>query len=560
MGDSIVSQLQDVADSIDRLSDEIRHEQHEEDRLDGLQKCIVVLSQSIDDLTSAIRYATNNLLDGRYHPELALSMAAAAVAESPQGERIASEEETAVGDDELEVDRSTEVEPEPSSEIPESVQQVVRGLVESLQNWGDQHANVAAYGAVTEMQWWENVGQQILYCNRRIQELRELAIENGADIQPLIDASGEIPETMLIDDVPDLASEPAFPPTTGNRQQQLFDAADVTDLQSAPIGTEFSMGLPSFDPQRPAAIESSSSTTRNRLAQLLSDKSLTANEKTSLVYEQTQSALEELDESLRAGKSQAVTEYLAVLSRFHNYSMRNIMLIAMQAPDATHVAGFNTWKKLGRTVKKGEKGIRIMAPISYRRRDASDDEGESQEGVEEESPKPVLAGFKVVSVFDIAQTDGKELPQPAEINGDPGECLEQLKALVSSERIDLSYEDIPSGALGLSKDGAIVIQQGLAKPEEFSVLAHELLHKGERRKNCSKTVKETEAEAVAFVVCEAIGLDQSTRSSDYIQLYQGNAETLAESLSAIQQTSQRIIEAIHCARPGFESTGTTLDR
>ena len=548
MGASLVSQLQDVADSIDRLSDEIRHEQHDEARLDGLQQCVVVLTQSIDDLTSAIRYATNNLLDDRYHPELALSVSAAAEAGPSLGEQITSEESTVVVVGEIE--RSSAIQSESTDAIPESVQQRVQGLVELLQRWGEQHAGVTAYGTVNEMQFWENVGQQILACNRRIHELRELAARNYADIQPLIDAVGGIPESMLIDDIPDLANEPASPSPTDSRQQQLFDAADFASPLVAPIETNSANGSPEIEPQRASTVDLSS-TTRNRLAELLADKSLTANEKKSLVYEQTQTALKELDEALRAGKSQALATYLAVLSRFHKYSMRNIMLIAAQAPDATLVAGFNAWKKLGRTVMKGEKGIRIMAPISYRRRKSDAEQPEAKD--DDESPRPVLAGFKVVSVFDISQTEGKTLPEPAQIKGDPGKSLEQLKALVASEGIQLSYEDIPGGTLGISKHGAIAIQHGLPKPEEFSVLvhelAHELLHKGERRNHCSKTVRETEAEAVAFVVCAAIGLDQSTRSSDYIQLYQGDTETLAASLADIQKTSQRIIESIQASPP-----------
>jgi hypothetical protein len=549
MGASFVSQLQDVADSIDRLADEIRHETHDEDRLDRLQEYVVVLSQSIDDLCSAIRYATNNLLDDRYHPGLAGAIAEVAGANPARDERNASEKGTAAVVPSPTVDDLSGAQPTAAPEIPEAVQERVRGLVESLQQWGEQHVNVAAYGSVTEMQWWENVGNQVLGCNRRLQELRELAAANSADIQPLIDAAGGIPASMVIEEVPDLASEPAFPARNGSsHQQELFDAADFGSLPSfAAESTPDETAQPGTTKVE-SSIQSAKSTTKNRLVELLADKSLTAADKKSLVYEETESALRELEEALRAGKSQALMEYLAALSRFHNYSVRNIMLIAMQAPDATYVAGFNAWKKLGRTVKKGEKGIRILAPMAYRKKDAADDQ-EASEG--DESTKPVVAGFKVVSVFDVTQTEGKELPELAEINGDPGRFLNCLKQLVASKQIKLTCEQLDGSTLGLSKDGAISIQQDLPAPEEFSVLvhelAHELLHKGERRKELKKKVKETEAEAVAFVVCTAIGLEQSTRSSDYIQLYQGDNDTLAASLTSIQQVSALILEHITAA-------------
>ena len=549
MGVSFVSQLQDVADSIDRLADEIRHETHDEDRLDRLQEYVVVLSQSIDDLSNAIRYATNNLLDDRYRPELANAIAAAAGSGPTRDARNASEEEMGGVVAGLTVDESLDTQPESAAEIPEAVQQMVRGFVELLQQWGEEHAKVAVYGAVTEMQFWQNVGNQILGCNRRLQELRELAAENCADIQPLIDAAGGIPESMVIDEVPDLANEPAFPARNGSsHQQELFDAADFGSLPSIPAeSTPDEISQPGTK-KIESAIQSAKSTTKNRLVELLSDKSLTAADKQSLVYKETESALQELEEALRAGKSQALTEYLAVLSRFHNYSMRNIMLIAMQAPDATHVAGFNAWKKLGRTVKKGEKGIRILAPMAYRKKNATDQKEASDD---DESTKQVLAGFKVVSVFDVTQTEGKELPELAEIGGDPGHFLSRLKKLIASKDIELTYEQLDGSTLGLSKDGAISIQQDLPAPEAFSVLvhelAHELLHKGERRKELNKKVKETEAESVAFVVCTAIGLEPSTRSSDYIQLYQGDAETLAAALDNIQKTANQIAEGLTTA-------------
>jgi hypothetical protein len=150
-----------------------------------------------------------------------------------------------------------------------------------------------------------------------------------------------------------------------------------------------------------------------------------------------------------------------------------------------------------------------------------------------------------VYVFDVSQTEGKELPEFAAIVGEPGEQLERLERLIAQTGIELTFEDIPGGALGCSSVGKIRIRPALTPAETFTVLVHELaherLHDKARRKEAPKTVLETEAEAVAFVVDRALGLESSTRSSDYIQLYAGNKEVLLESLDRIQSTATWIL-------------------
>ena len=159
-----------------------------------------------------------------------------------------------------------------------------------------------------------------------------------------------------------------------------------------------------------------------------------------------------------------------------------------------------------------------------------------------------IRGFKVAHVFDISQTDGDTLPDFAEVTGDPGLYAERLKDFLATEGIDLQYDDIPDGADGMYANNTIVIRPGLSAAEHFSVLAHEtahaLLHKGERRAQTTKTIRETEAEAVSFVVSRAVGLDTSTHSADYIQLYHGDRTILIESLTHIQQTASTILAAI----------------
>ncbi|MGC1784474.1 MAG: ArdC family protein [Acidobacteriaceae bacterium] len=251
-----------------------------------------------------------------------------------------------------------------------------------------------------------------------------------------------------------------------------------------------------------------------------------------------------LIEQLEAGHSEALTHYLTAMSRFHNYSFGNVLEIARQMPTATRVAGFWAWKNLGRSVKAGQKGIRILAPIVGVRRKK---DAEAEKDITKQNER-VLVGFRNAYVFDVSQTDGVDLPTMHEVSGDPGENLDRLAAFVRSRGIQLVYNPNIAPALGMSYGGRIAILPGQTKAEEFSTLihetAHELLHKAERRTATTKTVRETEAEAVAFVVGKAVGLVTGSASADYIQLYHGNASLLAESLEVIQQTASVILAAL----------------
>jgi len=187
-------------------------------------------------------------------------------------------------------------------------------------------------------------------------------------------------------------------------------------------------------------------------------------------------------------------------------------------------------------MKKGEKGIAIMAPIVRRRR------------TEEDEKKDGVFGFKTAYVFDVSQTDGKPLAEPSRVQGEPGEWSAKLKAFVTRQGIQLVPLASMSPAESVSFGGTIAVRRGLSAAEEFSVwvheLAHEILHKSEQDEQTSKTVSETEAEAVAFVVCQAIGLETNSASSDYLGLYGGDKEVLAKSLGRIQRTAARIIDGL----------------
>ena len=258
-----------------------------------------------------------------------------------------------------------------------------------------------------------------------------------------------------------------------------------------------------------------------------------------------QANVELLIEQLEAGHSEALTAYLTAMGRFHNYSLGNILEIARQKPDATRVAGLYAWNQLGRKVKKGEKGIRILAPMIGTRR--KKDTGKTEDPTV--THQPVLVGFRSAYVFDVSQTDGAELPKLSErIEGEVGEYRERLIDFTTAQGIQLEWKDSIAPAMGVSYGGRIALLPGQAAAEEFGTLvhelAHEMLHKAERRTATTKTVRETEAEAVAFVVSQTIGLNAGRASADYIHLYHGNAALLAESLEVIQKTSALILSAI----------------
>jgi len=254
--------------------------------------------------------------------------------------------------------------------------------------------------------------------------------------------------------------------------------------------------------------------------------------------------VQSLIEQLEAGHSDALTAYLNAMSRFHSYSFGNVLEIARQRPTATRVAGMYAWNQLGRRVKKGEKGIRILAPIIGIKRKP---DAEAEKDITKQNTR-VLVGFRNAYVFDVEQTEGVELPAMREVYGDVGENHDRLVSFIERQGIELVFSEKIAPALGMSYGGRIAILPGQSKTETFATLlhelAHEMLHKAERRTTTTKVVRETEAEAIAFVVGKAVGLEAGTASADYIALYHGNASLLIESLEVIQQTSAVILAAL----------------
>jgi antirestriction protein ArdC len=258
------------------------------------------------------------------------------------------------------------------------------------------------------------------------------------------------------------------------------------------------------------------------------------------IKEITERATEQLVAALNAGQSEALTGYLRAIGRFHRYSLHNALLIASQKPNASYVAGFRTWNELGRFVKKGEKGILILAPI-VRRKPENEEENRAEVSAS-------IAGFRAAYVFDVSQTDGKELPELGTVHGDPLQYVERLRSFAVANGISVEFSEEIAPARGTSSGGRIQLLPGQSPAEEFSTLAHELahelLHRGDRRAHTSRTIRETEAEAAAFVVCHAIGLETGSAAHDYIQLWKGDAQLLTESLGLVRLAASQMLTAL----------------
>ncbi len=258
--------------------------------------------------------------------------------------------------------------------------------------------------------------------------------------------------------------------------------------------------------------------------------------------------LKELAASLEQGQTEVLEKYLSALARFHHYSFGNMMMIVSQFPDASKVAGFHTWRKLGRWVKQGESGIAILAPMIGRKKDEAESDHRFECTLSDEKP---VFGFKAVHVFDISQTEGAELPKLSEISGSAEDNLLYLESVYRTLNIKLETRPMPEGIRGASLGGHVIVKEGLDKSMRFRILAHELAHElfGHKDmirndRNEKHNLIETEAEAVAFVVCKAYGVDTKALSSEYIRLHRGDTKLLMASLDRIQQTATKIIGLI----------------
>ena len=284
--------------------------------------------------------------------------------------------------------------------------------------------------------------------------------------------------------------------------------------------------------------------------------------------------VQEITEKLEQGikelfESEKYKTYLNTMSKFHNYSFNNTMLIAMQKPDATLVAGFKAWQKnFDRHVKKGEKGIRILAPAPYKIKEEQEKldpvTGEimlDKNGIPiTEEVEIKIPAFRVVPVFDVSQTDGKELPDIGinELSGSVEDYEDFMQALTEVSPVPITYEDIDGHAKGYfhTTDHRIAIQEGMSQSQTVKTAIHEVahakLHDRERNQDIvavldkDRNTKEVEAESVAYTVCQHFGIDTSDYSFGYIAGWSSDRDIkeLKSSLDTIRKTASELITGI----------------
>ncbi len=253
--------------------------------------------------------------------------------------------------------------------------------------------------------------------------------------------------------------------------------------------------------------------------------------------------------------------FLSTMARFHDYSIGNLILIAIQKPDATHVAGFNTWKELGRWVKKGEKGIAILAPVLPPRPTCPECGARVPKGarfcpecgasVEELEAEVTPARFKVVYVFDLGQTEGKELPE-FEVPVLTGEANEELfgrvMALAKAQGLTVSFEPRPHLAPSVKGEyfgKSIWVKPDEPRAQQLKTLLHEVAHYySEGVFQIPRRDAETIAESAAFAVGAHFGFDTGVRSFPYVALWAQDKKVLEQNLGSVRRVATTIIGAL----------------
>ncbi len=269
-------------------------------------------------------------------------------------------------------------------------------------------------------------------------------------------------------------------------------------------------------------------------------------------------------------ESDRFKEYLQVMSKFHNYSFNNTLLIAMQKPDATLIAGYNSWKNLfGRQVSRGAKGIKVIAPSPYKvKKEIDKIDPKTQKPMTDKNGKPVkeetevtVPAFKVVSVFDVSQTEGKELPSIGvdELTGDVEQYADFFKATEQASPAPVGFEKIESGAKGYysQTEKRIAINEGMSELQNLKTLIHEIAHAKlhdidlnapaeEQADRPDRRTREVQAESIAYAVCQHYGLDTSDYSFSYVAQWSSGRELaeLKASLETIRNTASELIKDI----------------
>ncbi|MGC8628132.1 MAG: ArdC-like ssDNA-binding domain-containing protein [Acidimicrobiales bacterium] len=260
----------------------------------------------------------------------------------------------------------------------------------------------------------------------------------------------------------------------------------------------------------------------------------------------------ELIKKLTEGISNLTTSeqwqhYLTFQSRFHRYSFGNVLLIAAQCREATQVAGFNTWRKMKRFVRKGEKAIWVLAPMVYK--ESNSEEGESERAV------CVVRGFKFVPVFDVTQTDGEDIPEIcSRLDGDdPAEHYATLLRVARSIGFTVEDHEFAGSTNGdcCHRQHLIRVESRNTPAQRVKTLAHELAHALLHERFDSRAQAELEAESTAYVVCQALGVDSGGYSFGYVATWAGGGE---RAISRIKASCERIQKAAATILAAFEPT------
>ena len=268
--------------------------------------------------------------------------------------------------------------------------------------------------------------------------------------------------------------------------------------------------------------------------------------------------------------SERYKEYLRVMSKFHNYSFNNTLLIAMQKPDASLLAGFSAWKNnFERNVMRGQKGIKIIAPSPYKiKQEMQKIDPHTQKPIIGKDGKPVteekeitIPAFKVVSVFDVSQTEGREIPNIAVnmLTGDVEHYKDVFAALEKTSPVPVGFEKIEGGAHGYYhlEDKRIALDEGMSELQTLKTLIHEIAHAKlhdidlnapleDLENRPDRRTREVQAESIAYTVCQHYGLDTSDYSFGYVAGWSAGRELaeLKSSLETIRSTAAEIINSI----------------
>ena len=279
---------------------------------------------------------------------------------------------------------------------------------------------------------------------------------------------------------------------------------------------------------------------------------------------------DKLEEGLKElFESEKYRNYLSTMSKFHNYSFNNTLLIAMQKPEATLVAGYQAWQKnFNRHVNKGEKGIRILAPAPYKIKEERDKldpvTGEvmlDQDGMPQtEEVEIKIPAFRAVSVFDVSQTDGEPIPEleAKELLSTVDGYEDFIKAITYVAPAPIGFEDIPGDSKGYFSptENRIAVQEGMSESQTIKTMVHETAHSMRHNKEVNKenifgpakdrNTKEVEAESIAFTVCNHFGIDTSDYSFGYIAGWSSGKDMreLKSSLDTIRRTASELITGI----------------